>query len=358
LAQAASDPSDLASREELSHLEDLVQRQPLSADAAREVLRRILFSQAGVDGSGKSLGDALTLLAKNPSNNHFAAIVLLRYLAINTLLPAPNATNQIVRSTVELCEGALPEIISFLKIDRIAQNYDKFASLCSCHNRICEILSPLRSSFGDLHAVVSARREILGRLNHSIVQKYAAPFNLLEARTAIESLFTKLQKVSSMEPTLLLDIEECNRTLSLHDTQFFSIGSFLICDHVIPFFETCKKILSDFLDTHRARFAATIVWGGSSSHELQRKYPLHEPGREIQIVVPLRNPGPGMATDVRITVEAIDEEVALGGETVILGNVLPGDFSVILDAMVIAPCSHFRQLLSVEWGEIGSPTRT
>jgi hypothetical protein len=72
-----------------------------------------------------------------------------------------------------------------------------------------------------LYAVVSARREVLGRLNHGIVQKYADPFNLPEARAAIESLFTKLQKVASLEPTLLLDIEECNRTIALHDTQFF-----------------------------------------------------------------------------------------------------------------------------------------
>jgi hypothetical protein len=74
-------------------------------------------------------------------------------------------------------------------------------------------------------------------------------------------------------------------------------------------------------------------------------------------VVPLRNPGPGMATDVRITVEAVDQEVVLGGETIILGNVLPGDFSVTLDAMVISSCARFRQILSVEWSEIGSPSR-
>jgi hypothetical protein len=40
-----------------------------------------------------------------------------------------------------------------------------------------------------------------------------------------------------------------------------------------------------------------------------------------------------------------------------LGNLLPGDFSVTLDATVISPCSDFEELLSAEWGEIGSPVR-
>ena len=64
-----------------------------------------------------------------------------------------------------------------------------------------------------------------------------------------------------------------------------------------------------------------------------------------------------MATDLRVTVTSNGDDVIFAGETVILGNVLPGDFSVALDAMVMGPCTKFEGILIVEWGEIGSLDR-
>ncbi len=201
-------------QDDFSILEGLIQAQEAGLNDARKVLRRILFSQAGTEGSGKSIGDALVLLAKQPSNNALAAIILLRCLAVRGLVPKPNSTNHIIRSAVELCEGALPEIISFLKVDKQAQNYEKFSVLSGCHDRITEILSPLRSPYGDLDALLRARREISGCLNHSIVRRYAEPFKLKEVRATIDSLFSKLKRISSLDTTLLVDIEECNRVVS------------------------------------------------------------------------------------------------------------------------------------------------
>ena len=316
-----------------------------------------MFSQAGISGAGEPIGDALALLAKQPSNHALAAIVLLRCFAIRGLVPEPNSTNNIIRSTVALCGEALPDIADFLKIDKCSQNYEKFAVWSGCHHRITEILSPLLSPYGDLDALLSAHRGILGCLNHSIVRKYAAPYRLAEIRATIESLLGKLKKVSSLSPTLLVDIEECNRVVQSMREELRISNSFLKQDFLALFLQTSEAILSKFLDSLRGRFAATITWGGGSGNELQKRYPLHEPGRVIQIVVPLRNSGPGMATDVRITGSATGKDVALGGETIMLGNMLPGDFSVALDATVLSPCSDFEELLSVEWGEIGNPMR-
>ena len=167
-------------RDDLSSLEALIYEERL--DGARQVLRSFLFSQAGISGAGEPIGDALALLAKQPSNHALAAIVLLRCFAIRGLVPEPNSTNNIIRSTVALCGEALPDIADFLKIDKCSQNYEKFAVWSGCHHRITEILSPLLSPYGDLDALLSAHRGILGCLNHSIVRKYAAPYRLAEIR--------------------------------------------------------------------------------------------------------------------------------------------------------------------------------
>ena len=62
-----------------------------------------------------------------------------------------------------------------------------------------------------------------------------------------------------------------------------------------------------------------------------------------------------MATGVHVTALLEGEDVVLGSETIILGNVLPGEFSVVLDVMVITPNSGFAGMLNVRWGEIGNP---
>ena len=67
------------------------------------------------------------------------------YFAYKTYpIPEPNAINQIIRSIVEICEHALPEVISFLKIDKRAQNYEKFPILCGFHDRVMILSDPLQ----------------------------------------------------------------------------------------------------------------------------------------------------------------------------------------------------------------------
>ena len=283
--------------------------------------------------------------------------MLLRCLAVHGLVPQSNHANHISRSAVELCEGGLPEILTYLKVDRRAQTYEKFAIISSCHQRITEILNPLRHSYGDLDAILAARKEILGSLNHSLVRQYCGPFRINELRSTVEAIFSKLKRVSSLDTTLLSDIEECDRCVDGTKADFSGSESFLTEEYLGSFLSVCRSVLSEFLKTQRARFKTSIAWGRGTSRELQKRYPLHEPEREMQVVIPLRNLGPGLATDLRVTVTSESSNVVLGGETVMLGNVLPGDFSIAIDAMVINASASFQGLLQVEWGEIGSPAR-
>jgi hypothetical protein len=323
---------------------------------ARNVLRRLLLLAANLD-VGRTIGDALSELVKEPLKNHRIVVILLRCAAVQGLLPDANSTNQIIRSTVELCEGALPDIVRFLKINSKDQNVDKFSSLAICHNRVADILAALTVPYGDLSALLSARREIAGSLNHSIVRQYAGPFMLKEIRSTIESIFGKMRRVSEASPTLLTDIEECNQSIAMAKVEAISSSTFLSREHLLPFLLTCEKVVSTFLDTLRGRFATSISLASNPNSELQKRYPLHESGREIQITIPFRNSGPGLSTELEVQATTSSEEVVLSGGRINLGNVLPGDFSVVLDAMVILPAKKLTLLLSVEWGEIGNPAR-
>src|SRR5687767_10207865 len=110
--------------DEVSLLESLISPTGGNLDEARRVLRKFLLKEAGSSIPSATVGDALAALARQPLHKSAAAVVLLRSLAVTGLVPEPNSSNQIIRSTVDLCEGAIPEIVNFLKIDGRAQNYE------------------------------------------------------------------------------------------------------------------------------------------------------------------------------------------------------------------------------------------
>jgi AAA+ ATPase superfamily predicted ATPase len=323
---------------------------------ARKELRQLLISEARVGNSGATIGDALSTLADRPRGNSVAAILTLRCLAVQGLLPSANSSNQIIRSAVSLTQGALPEIITFLKIDTSRQNYEIFDQLATAHGRITALLSPLSLQYGDIDAVLAARKDIIGALSHSIIRQYAEPFRLKEIRSTVEATFSVLKKVLAQETSLLNDINECHRAIAQAKSEFEGAGTFLYFGYLSLFLDNCGVVLSNFLASRRARFATTIQKNYPGS-ELQKRYPLHEDGRVIQIVVPLRNGGPGIANSVTVSATAASSDIILGTDSIILGSVPPGEFSVTLDVMVMSPCEQLTVLLQVEWGEIGTPDK-
>ena len=213
-----------------------------------------MLKQAGENDSDASVGDALVLLARRATRNRTAAVVLLRCLAVPGLVPEPNSTNQIGRLAVEICESAAPQIMSFLKVDKKLQTYEKFEILRGCHSQIAAILKPLSERYGDLSAVISARKEIMGALNHGIVRDYCSIFRLNEVKSIIESIFGTLQQISQLDVTLLSAITECGRRITRARSDFTGVETFLTEEFLKPFLNTCETLLSDFFRAQRAKF--------------------------------------------------------------------------------------------------------
>lgn len=64
-----------------------------------------------------------------------------------------------------------------------------------------------------------------------------------------------------------------------------------------------------------------------------------------------------MSIAVTAEMTARSESVVLQEPLVVLGDVLPGDFSLGFDVLVLAPLQSFSADLQVEWGQIGVPER-
>jgi AAA+ ATPase superfamily predicted ATPase len=343
---------------DVTKIEHLIQQGEARLGECRTVLRQFLLGEAGLSGKDSSIGDAIEILAQDPPSYQLAATVILRYISVKGIIPEQVNGKSIDRATVALCEGALPEFMSFIKLDKRAQTYEKFSAIVNFHNTIVEILNPLRHLYGDLDAILAAKNKILGALNHSILRKYCGPFQINEIKTILEVIFSKMTQVYRMDTTLLGDIEECYRCIHGEEDNFIESKSFLTSGYLSPFLTVCHSVLSDFLKSRKSKIEATIEWGQGPGCELQKRYPLHEPEREIQIAIPLRNVGPGLATDVRVTVTSESPSITLNNSTVMLGNVVPGEFSVTIDVLVTSAGASFQAILYISWGQIGTPNRS
>src|SRR6202008_4368065 len=94
------------------------------------------------------------------------------------------------------------------------------------------------------------------------------------------------------------------------------------------------------LSSVRARFQSTIQ-RLSSAPELQKRYPLHEPERKLRVVVPMRHLGPGSATGVTFQITTASDHVLIENAEGSLGTVAPGEFSIVVRAVVCEPCDSF-----------------
>src|SRR6185312_7123560 len=113
--------------------------------------------------------------------------------------------------------------------------------------------------------------------------------------------------------------------------------TFLTTQIARPFFVAAKEALDRFARSAKGRLIANIRPRLPSTEILSKRYPLQSVGREIRIAIPLRNDGPGKALNVSVSFISGSDKIAFQREDLVVGNISAGDFSVVLQSMVIEP---------------------
>lgn len=322
---------------------------------AREILRAWLFDQLGAPIDG-SIGDAIARLSDSSHNRAGAAAVISRCLAIQRLVPNGGANKPIDRPAVLLFERGLPEVAEFLGINAKSQTYENFAILREAHSKITALLKPVGDQYSGIESIVGAKRLVLSALNHGMVRRYCDPFHLPEIRSVFEVILSKVSAVSLQQSSLVSDLDDCQNSIEAGYRVGIENGSFLYYDYLLPFLDNVRIALDEFINSTRGKFVASII-RAERGMPLQKKYPIQEDGRTVEIKLPLRNVGPGMAIDVRISASSESDSILVADHEVVLGTVSPGDFTFNFEAMVVSSASDFDGSVIIEWGEVGNPSR-
>ena len=322
---------------------------------ARKTLRHWLSLQLAPNQDASSVGDWMKLFAAAHEKYPDVTAVLIRCSAVQGLLQ-PNSSNQIERSLIDITKAGLPKLLTLQKIDAKEQTYIKYQKLTEVHDIALGYLEPIYRPYGDLQVLVDERPKILGALGHNALKDYLKCFGLDDIRSDMESIFGALNRIVSVEDTLFDDLETCQ--VSIRDAQQTceKYQTFLTIECLAAFLRNVEKVLQAFLERMRDRFSTAIKLD-LEGEELQKRYPLHEEGRELIISFPLRNSGPGRAIDVRVTCEDSEDFIQMDSMAVLLGNVAPGEFEVNYACRIAKRCTELNFIIRVEWGEVASTRR-
>jgi hypothetical protein len=321
------------------------------AEAGRAALRHYLFTIQNLPCSG-SLTDAVVGLSSQPAGHGAAAALLLRAMSAQGVVNSkvPNLT----RAVVEVVEGALPEVPTLADVSPKLQNFEKFALFEQIHGQVLERLEPLRTDYSSVDSIIASKAAIMKCLRHPLTKQYCLPYGVSEVADRVDTLLGVVARVHRVEATLGDDVDACRKEIAADRALASAKPSFLTTQHLLPFLDHVDAAVERLLKSVRARFQSTIE-RSAPGIELQKRYPLHEAGRELRVTVPMRNTGPGDGINVGFRISSESEYVLIDEAEISLGNVPLGEFALTFKAIVVEPCSDFSADIHVSWGEIGNP---
>jgi hypothetical protein len=200
---------------------------------------------------------------------------------------------------------------------------------------------------------LAAKAAIMNCLRHPLVKQYCRPYHINEVVEVVDTVIGRIARVHKMESTLGDDVDACHKEIASARKLAADWPSFLVDEHLVRFLDHANMAVESLLSDVRARFRSTIQRSTTGS-ELQKRYPLHEPERELRVILHMRNLGPGSATNVTFRITTLSSHVVIESSEVRIGAVPPGDFSIAMLVTVIEPCESFAAEVHVSWGELGS----
>jgi len=334
-----------------------VQRHYLAA--RKSLTSAIALACEAPDGYQRTpLSDLLELAANNRKGRRDSAILVVRALSIDGLLPFEQ-DHALDRKVVSLVEEGFGDQLRTLKLAEKRQTYEKLNALRGLHEKICENLRVLKELPPDLGEINNLVEDILRALRHGPCNAYLQPFdwNLLKSKIIriceqIDHLV--LCKDASYKVQFDQLVESCN---DLKGTAASS-PSFLHRKYVAPFSTSVESAIQA-LGSGAERFACTIEPRRKPPNVAEKRYPLHQVNKLLTITIPLVNSGPGMAVDVTVELgTGNNNSLLLDSEEFRLGDIPPGEFAVSFQALVVEPTQKVDLVMQINWDQLFGDSRS
>lgn len=329
------------------------------ADADYHEIRRLMqnaicLSIGQKPNSARSLPDDIEAATHYGERARDVAILLVRCLGVDGLLPDNTSSNQLQRKLVELVEAALPDICKEYRVAEWHQSFEKFDAIRGIHKNILDRLKPISEIQTSVEKIKFSKEDIFRTTGNKVIKSYLQNVDFIRVGTSIKTITDAVAQLNDLKDAtfgpLLLEVrKQVTEELAYCE----ETPNFLTQDIFGKFLNSVSSALTALDEDSKGRFECVLELKTLGNGILAKRMPLHEVGRELKLTIPLVNRGPGIAIDVVANVQASDN-LAVNGRMVI-GNIQPGEFAFAVDALIVeVPQESLKAELVIElcWKKI------
>ena len=227
------------------------------------------------------------------------------------------------REIVTQIEDVCPDLTNGL-FQSNYQNHDKVEAIKNIHYNACSNLDQLLEPFVSLQDLAKRRQSIMRSLNQGKTKSYLAPFGFMSVQQLVGSLLGQVDSViQASGHELQTRMEQLIEGIPIQHENCERIGTFVTTEYALPFLKHLEMAATAMKDRFSAEFACNISVP-KAALRVEKRYPLHLIGSEIEIFIPLNNDGPGVAQNV--TTFCMVEHGEVKNPETNLGPINPGPF--------------------------------
>lgn len=191
--------------------------------------------------SGSNMERVLGRVESATSGHRIVAILLIRCMAIDGLLPIDDEHNVIIRKVLSIIESHAADLIKQYKFDK-QQTFERVNIIKTLHGTICAHYLALGQVSGFLNEIATHKSAILKCLRHNTYQGHLPPFDYVPIKTKLEALVEGLDAaVNSTGSDYKLSLDELERVLEEGYVLATASQSFFTEKVAIPFLEAVSE---------------------------------------------------------------------------------------------------------------------
>jgi len=327
----------------------------LNNKSAKKNIRHALLQLAEIPNDASlSFSDTFEHLTKTtplPNAEQFSTLII-RIMSCKDLLPE-TTTKSAGRHMVQLVEKGNSKITEILS-DQKSLNHIRLAAYAGFHSTACQKLQILSQPILGFHDLVGRRQTLMKTLNDGHLKSYLNPLGFRETVMSIDSILKLVNLIhgKSHNGDLQTNLQDLSETVNEAIDHLDSRPIFFVRDFILPFLRNVQAEISSFQTNMEERFSCTITLNPPASvFEIPKKYPLHITDTTLELQIPLKNIGPGVALNAHAYY--IAENCKFDTEETFLGDINPGSFPLILPLKLNAPMDSLEVHISIEWDALG-----
>lgn len=256
---------------------------------------------------------------------------------------------------IELLDKTIPDIYRKYEIKISDQTYIKIEQLSLIHNKICENLNCLKNIDSTIDSILSMRQNIQKALNDKTLKAYTRHLGYTAINDNLTKIFSLICYYKDDKEIFFENLDVIEKNIEEGISYCTSHKSFFTEDYYKKFLTRLKDALINSKSNFETEFNCVITTGSENETtvDVEKKYPLHLKNSTLNIMLPLKIIGKGIARDVRGEISTNTDDAIIESKKFSFGDIKSRTFTIPVQINIRSPIKTLTIDIIIEWGITG-----